>query len=148
MVSFSFLAISFFLKAMAFIWLLCALALIFIILIQKGKGGGLSGAFGGGMASSVLGANAKKPLTWFTIGLVSFFLLIAVLLARFYKPSISETGITEPATQTQPTGEEQSAVPAADIEQPTVPAPGQDKPGATTPAGGPTSATAADANSK
>ena len=145
MFSFSFLAYGFFLKAMAVIWFLSALVLIFIILIQKGKGGGLSGAFGGGMAGSVLGANTKKPLTWFTIGLVSFFLLVAVLLAKFYKP-----GISEPAaqTQTQPTGQEQPEVPSTSTEQPTVPAPGQSQPGAATPAGGPASGTTADANSK
>jgi len=87
----SILAAGFFMNILMFIWVLCSLALILIILIQKGKGGGLSSAFGGGMAGNILGANTKKPLTWFTIGLVGVFLFLAVLLARFYPASGYET---------------------------------------------------------
>ncbi len=141
MVSSSFLAYGFFMKAVAFIWVLCALALIFIILIQKGKGGGLSGAFGGGMASSVLGANTKKPLTWFTIGLVSFYLLAAVLLAMYYKPTVS-TPVEQPATQQ--TSPAQPATPAGGTGQTTVPAPATGQSTTTAPAGG----AATDTNAK
>jgi preprotein translocase subunit SecG len=96
---FSILAVSFFLNLIAVIWVLCAIALIFIVLIQKGKGGGLSGIFGGGMAGSLLGADTKKPMTWFTIGLVSVFLFLAIILARYYRPTISSLPEEAPVSQ-------------------------------------------------
>ena len=91
----SILAANFFMNFLLVIWIISAAALVFIILIQKGKGGGLSSAFGGGMASNILGANTKKPLTWFTIGLVGLFLFLAVILAKFY-PTISDMGPATP----------------------------------------------------
>lgn len=92
MAVYSLLAISFIMKLVAVVWFLTALILIFVVLIQKGKGGGLGAVFGGGMAGSLLGADTKKPMTWFTIGLVFIFLFLAVLMAKFYKPTVSETG--------------------------------------------------------
>jgi len=72
--------------------IICSVVLILIILIQKGKGGGLSGAFGGGAVSGILGSKAKEPLTWFTIFLVGVFLTFAIAMAKFYKPTISDFG--------------------------------------------------------
>jgi len=77
-------------NVVAAIFLICAVALILIILIQKGRGGGLSGAFGGGMASGILGSKTGDFLTWVTITLVSVFLMLAVVMAKFYKPDISD----------------------------------------------------------
>ncbi len=73
-------------KVVAVLFVFCALALILIILVQKGKGGGLSGAFGGGMASGILGSKTGDFLTWVTIVLVGVFLTLAVVMAKFYKP--------------------------------------------------------------
>lgn len=95
----SVLAASLIMKFVAVIWFLTAVILVFVVLIQKGKGGGLSGVFGGGMAGSLLGADTKKPMTWFTIGLVSVFLLLAVLMAKFYKPSASSAVDETPVQQ-------------------------------------------------
>ena len=60
MAVFPFLAVSFIMKIVAVLFFTSALALILIILVQKGRGGGLSGAFGGGAASGILGS---KPET-------------------------------------------------------------------------------------
>jgi preprotein translocase subunit SecG len=116
------LAAGFFMNVLLVVWILCSLALILIVLIQKGKGGGLSGAFGGGMATNILGANTKKPLTWFTIGLVCVFLFLAVLLAKFYPRSSVEV-IAPPTPASQPGA-------------PTTP--GTTTPGTTVPTGTPT----------
>jgi preprotein translocase subunit SecG len=105
----SILAANFFMNILLAIWIISAIALVFIILIQKGKGGGLSSAFGGGMTSNILGANTKKPLTWFTIGLVGVFLFLAVILAKFYAPAVSDTEPATPATTRQPTQQKQPA---------------------------------------
>lgn len=74
----------------AFAWGLCALVLVLVILIQKGKGGGLSGAFGAGLPSGILGSKAGDFLTWFTIMLAGIFIVFSVVLAKYYRPSISD----------------------------------------------------------
>ena len=59
--------------------------LISVILLQKSKGGGLSGsAFGGGGGDSLFGARAGNVLTKITIILAIFFMLNTMLLAFFY----------------------------------------------------------------
>ena len=90
------LAISFFANFIAVVFLICAVVLILIILIQKGKGGGLGAAFGGGLASGILGSKTGDFLTWVTIALVGVFLTLAVVLAKFYKPGISDFGGGQP----------------------------------------------------
>lgn len=109
----SVLATNFFIRLIEIIWFICAAALIFIILIQKGKGGGLSGIFGSSMAGSLLGADTKKPMTWFTIGLVTVFLVLAILLAKYDRPGggletrSAGTGTSAPAETTAPVGTEE-----------------------------------------
>ncbi|MBA7707558.1 hypothetical protein ES703_116433 [subsurface metagenome] len=78
------LAVGFLMTVVVVIWFICALALILIILIQKGRGGGLSAAFGGGMASGILGSKTGDFLTWVTIVLVGIFLTLAVVMAKFW----------------------------------------------------------------
>ena len=109
MAVFSLLAVHFIMKVVAVLFVLSALLLILIVLIQKGKGGGLSGALGGGMASGILGTKTGDFLTWVTIGLVGAFLLLAVVMAKFYRPEAFDTA--EPARQKQPMEESQPLVP-------------------------------------
>lgn len=97
--AFPLLAVSFIMKLVAVVWFICALALILVVLIQKGRGGGLSGAFGGGLASGILGSKTGDFLTWVTIGLAGVFILLSVLLAKFYKPAISDFGTAVPQQQ-------------------------------------------------
>ena len=103
MTVFPLLAVSFIMKIVAALFLLSAVALILIILVQKGRGGGLSGAFGGGMASGILGSKTGDFLTWVTIILVGVFLTLAVVMAKFYKPSIGLEETPPPPT-TVPAG--------------------------------------------
>lgn len=105
MAVFSFLAVGFIMKVVAVLFVICAVALILVILIQKGRGGGLSGAFGGGMASGILGSKTGDFLTWVTIVLVGMFLALAVLMAKAYKPDVSDFG--EGAAARPPAREEQ-----------------------------------------
>jgi len=81
------------------VWVFVTIALILIILIQKGKGGGLSGAFGGLGAGGLLGTKTGDFLTWVTIGFVVAFLSLAVLMVKFYKPIPPE----DPIMPTTPT---------------------------------------------
>ncbi len=107
MTVFPLLATGFVLKVVAVLFVVCCVALILIILIQKGRGGGLSAAFGGGMAGGILGSKTGDFLTWVTIVLVGIFLTLAVVMARFYKPSDSGYGADQPVQQQPLTSTEQ-----------------------------------------
>jgi len=117
MAAFPLLAASFIMKAVAVIFVICSVVLVLVILIQKGRGGGLSSAFGGGMASGILGSKTGDFLTWVTIILVGIFLSLAVVMAKYYKPTVSEFGQDQPAPQQQPKDLEQ--LPAVDVNQDT-----------------------------
>jgi preprotein translocase subunit SecG len=104
MTVFPVLSVSFFMNVVAAVFLICAVVLMLTILIQKGKGGGLGAAFGGGLASGILGSKTGDFLTWVTIVLVGVFLTLAVVMAKFYKPGISDFGASQPQpTQQLPT---------------------------------------------
>ena len=66
-----------FLTALAIIGV-CAL-LMLVILIQKGRGDGLVGAFGGGGGSSAFGTKTGDIFTWITCFLAAVFVLLAVV---------------------------------------------------------------------
>ncbi len=102
MTVFPLLAVSFIMKVIAVLFMICAVALILIILIQKGRGGGLSAALGGGIAGGILGSKTGDFLTWVTIVLVGIFLTLAVVMAKFYKPTISDFGEGAPPVTTAP----------------------------------------------
>ncbi len=120
MINFPLLKISFLMNVVAVLFLLCCLVLILIILIQKGRGGGLSGAFGGGMASGILGSKTGDFLTWVTIVTAGVFLTLAVVMGKFYKPQ-APTGaydVKPPAQQQEPVASPgQEAPPAAEAGQ-------------------------------
>ena len=94
------LAAGFVWSVMAGLFLVCSIALILVILIQKGRGGGLSSAFGGGMASGILGSKTGDVLTWITIGMVSFFIVVALALDKWWRPTVSGPEAQAPAPVT------------------------------------------------
>ena len=103
MTVFPILAVSFIMNVVAVLFVICCVSLILMILIQKGRGGGLSGAFGGAMAGGgVLGSKTGDFLTWLTIGLVGVFLTLAVVMAKWYKPTPVGDYDVSPQTQQQP----------------------------------------------
>jgi len=112
MTVFPLLAVGFIMKAVAVLFIVCCVSLILIVLIQKGRGGGLSGAFGGAMASGILGSKTGDFLTWVTIVLVGVFLGLALVMAKFYRPDVTERGENAPARQELPAGPEQPSASA------------------------------------
>ena len=103
MASLPVLAVSFVMNLVGILFVICAVVLILVILVQKGRGGGLSSAFGGGASGGILGTKTGDFLTWVTIGLVATFLLLAIVMAKFYKPSVTSYDEAHEARQTEQT---------------------------------------------
>lgn len=59
--------------------MLCGFLLIFIILLQRGRGGGLAGALGGAGGQSAFGTKAGDVFTKITIGLAVVWVLFAII---------------------------------------------------------------------
>lgn len=115
MTVFPLLAVGFIMKVVAVLFIICCLALILIILVQKGRGGGLSSAFGGGMAGGILGSKTGDFLTWVTIVLVGVFLTLAVVMGKFYKPAPTGDYDASPPNQQQPLAGPEQPLASADI---------------------------------
>ena len=79
------LAMSFFQVTLAVLFLILCPLLVLIVLLQKGRGGGLGAAFGGA-GSSAFGTRTGDVFTWITIILTGLFLVLAVVTARFIQP--------------------------------------------------------------
>lgn len=95
--------VPFIMNVVMVLWIFITIALILIILIQKGKGGGLSAAFGGLGAGGLLGTKTGDFLTWVTICFVVAFLSLTVLMVKYYKPS--ESTVLDVPPPTMPLGE-------------------------------------------
>src|SRR5213075_3602531 len=54
--------------------------LMLLVLIQKGRGGGLASAFGGAGGNTAFGSKTGDVLTWATSVVFGIFLLLAVAL--------------------------------------------------------------------
>ena len=75
---------------------LCALFLILLILIQRGKGGGLAGAFGGMGGHSAFGTRAGDTLMIITGGVSVFWLVLAILTVISARNQNPDTLYTAP----------------------------------------------------
>ena len=63
-----------------------SLLLIGLVLLQKNRGAGLSGAFGGVGGHSAFGTKTGDFLTWITVALVAVFLLLTVVANFAFEP--------------------------------------------------------------
>jgi preprotein translocase subunit SecG len=122
---------------------LCAI-FILLILIQKGRGGGISSAFGGAGGNTAFGSKTGDVLTWATSVVFAVFLLMCVALNYLAadvnaEATRAQTGIVAPPIETGNTAvptTETTPVPQAtptptpittptpampDVETPTVP---------------------------
>jgi len=79
--------------------------LIFFILIQSGKGGGLSGAFGGPGGQSAFGSRSADQLTWYTVGLAAVWLLLVMFVVAYVPRTVvqDQPAIGEVMEPTGPT---------------------------------------------
>ena len=109
-------AISFFKQFLAVIFVIVSVLLIILVLLQKGRGGGLASAFGGAGGQSAFGSKTGDTFTKITIGFVVVFLVLAVVISKYYKPeSTIPEAVPQQAGQTLPELTEQP-VPDSDGE--------------------------------
>ncbi|MFB3891478.1 MAG: preprotein translocase subunit SecG [Phycisphaerae bacterium] len=67
------------------LFVLICILLIIVVLLQKGRGGGLGAAFGGA-GSSAFGTRTGDVFTWVTIVLTSLFLILSVGVTLLFRP--------------------------------------------------------------
>ncbi len=80
------------------LFLLICFLLIVVVLLQRGRGGGLSGAFGGVGGHSAFGTKTGDFFTWLTVCLAGLFLLIAIINNFTYrKVSVPTAAAPQPA---------------------------------------------------
>src|SRR3984957_7739499 len=66
---------------------LASVFLIILVLIQRGKGGGLAGAFGGAGGSSAFGSRAGNTFTKITIYVAAGWILLIMILIKTTQPA-------------------------------------------------------------
>jgi len=110
-----------------------SLFLVCIILIQRGKGGGLAGAFGGVGGSSAFGTKAGDVFTRITIGVAIGWILTAMLLVvltnrRAGSASTGWGSETSASRELSPSSKSKTKAPAAGAGEPplTPPSPATD----------------------
>src|ERR1051326_6931753 len=67
---------------LAILMILTAIFLILLVLVQRGRGGGLAGAFGGLGGQSAFGTKAGDLFTRVTIGAAAFWIVLCVVSVK------------------------------------------------------------------
>jgi preprotein translocase subunit SecG len=127
-----------------------AIFMILLVLVQRGRGGGLAGALGGLGGSSAFGARAGDQFTWITYGAALVWFTLCIAAAKFGASSGEEllnvpnrapsgaSGAVAPATKDEDAPADikaagKQAAPAAETGAPT---PGESPTGEAASAGG------------
>src|SRR5687767_2762412 len=99
---------NFFLYATMTVFIIVCIFLILLVLIQKGRGGGLASAFGGAGGNTAFGSKTGDVLTWATSIIFGVFLVLAVALNLFANArndaSRTPTAAATPAAPGAPAG--------------------------------------------
>jgi preprotein translocase subunit SecG len=96
-------------QALLLLFALISLLLILVILIQKGRGGGLASAFGGGSGTATaFGSKTGDVLTWATSIMFGLFLLLAIILNLITN---SQSGSSKSSMGTSGSGGPTSSLP-------------------------------------
>jgi preprotein translocase subunit SecG len=66
------------------VWILVALLMVLVILMQRPKSEGLGAAFGGGVTENIFGAQTTNVLVKFTAWLAGIFFLLTFALSILY----------------------------------------------------------------
>lgn len=118
-------------------FIIVCLFMILLVLIQKGRGGGLASAFGGMGGNTAFGSKTGDVLTWATSVVFGIFLVLGVVLnlvaTKVHEQELAQRGLAVTAAPDEavaPAPQERSDAPAA---PPSTPAQRQPvQPGAST----------------
>ena len=100
------------------IFVVICILLMFVILIQRGRGGGLSSAFGGAGGHSAFGAKTGDVFTWITVVLAALFVVVACLLNFVFQPIAPTVAAPPPLTDQRPAAETDQELPEPAAPQP------------------------------
>jgi preprotein translocase subunit SecG len=107
------------------IYVLVALLMVLLILMQRPKSEGLGAAFGGGVTENIFGAQTTNVLVKFTSWLTGIFFTLTFVLSILYSHKTSrDTGLRSELLKQQTTAQPSASVPPANPNAPAVPAPG------------------------
>ena len=107
------------------IYVLVALLMVLVILMQRPKSEGLGAAFGGGVTENIFGAQTTNVLVKFTSWLAGFFFALTFVLSILYSHKTSrDTGLRSELLKQQTTAQPSASAPPANPNAPSVPAPG------------------------
>ncbi|MGH7179864.1 MAG: preprotein translocase subunit SecG, partial [Tepidisphaeraceae bacterium] len=88
------------------LFLIVCLFMILLVLIQKGRGGGLASAFGGAGGNTAFGSKTGDVLTWATSIVFGVFLVLAVvcnvLFSDMHDRTIKKGAIVQTTATQQP----------------------------------------------
>jgi len=97
--------LNFFFYFLMVLFVIVSVFLTLLVLIQKGRGGGLASAFGGSGGHTAFGSKTGDVLTWATSVVFGIFLLLAVvlnLLADARHSRLQRRSQPPPAAMVQP----------------------------------------------
>jgi preprotein translocase subunit SecG len=107
------------------IYVLIALLMVLVILMQRPKSEGLGAAFGGGVTENIFGAQTTNVLVKFTGWLTGIFFALTFALSILYSHKTShDTGLRNELLRQQTTSQPSASAPPVNPNAPAVPAPG------------------------
>ena len=107
------------------IYVLVALLMLLVILMQRPKSEGLGAAFGAGVTENIFGAQTTNVLVKFTAWLVGIFFTLTFALSVLYSHKTSrDTGLRRELLKQQSAAQPSASAPPTNPNAPAVPAPG------------------------
>ena len=97
---------------------LTALFLILLVLVQRGKGGGLAGAFGGMGGQSAFGTKAGDMFTKITVGVAAVWIVLCVFSGWALESSQKTVNVTktpDASADSDGTGQPGGSVPVGNV---------------------------------
>ena len=107
------------------IYVLVALLMVLVILMQRPKSEGLGAAFGGGVTENIFGAQTTNVLVKFTSWLTGIFFALTFVLSILYSHKTSrDTGLRNELLKQQTNAQPTASASPVNPNAPAVPAPG------------------------
>ena len=116
----------------AFVLIFVCCILMIVILLQRGRGGGFVGAFGGAGGTSAFGAKTGDVFTWITVVVAGVFVLLTSLGTFVFDPGVETPVLAEPTTMELPLEDLPDSAQPIKIEQVELGTSTPGKPGETT----------------